>query len=152
MNVEGFQWYVLLMIFSAIGLACNMLLVHVIAKDLPPIVNLHQSNLGYVLASGTLCSFTPHRVAMEEVTWVLVLIMMGIVLTGFFTQFFIIKANSLAKPSLVMPFGYVSVAIGFLADVILFGTQFTGLAIFGMIMTSAGLLGNILSEKLEVKK
>ena len=62
MNVDGFQWYVLMMLFSAAGLACNMLLVHIIAKDIPPIVNLHQSNLGYVLASGTLCSFTPHQV------------------------------------------------------------------------------------------
>ena len=134
-----------MMIFSAIGLAGNMLLVHIIAKDLPPIVNLHQSNLGYVIASGTLCSFTPHRVPMEEISWLLIVILLGIVLTGFFTQFFIIKANSLAKPSLVMPFGYVSIAVGFIADVVLFSTQFTVLAIIGMILTSAGLLGNFLS-------
>ena len=75
----------------------------------------------------------------------MIVILLGIVFTGFFTQFFIIKANSLAKPSLVMPFGYVSIAVGFVADVVLFGTQFTVLAIVGMILTSAGLLGNFLS-------
>lgn len=152
MNVDGFQWYVLMMLFSAAGLACNMLLVHIIAKDIPPIVNLHQSNLGYVLASGTLCSFTPHQVPFEEVSWLLLLVLAGIVLAGFFTQLFIIKANSLAKPSIVMPFGYVSVAVGFLADVLLFGTQFTTLTVVGMVLTSAGLMGNFLSEKFEKKE
>ena len=51
-----------------------------------------------------------------------------------------------------MPFGYASVAMGFLADVLLFGTEFTLLAVLGIGFTSAGLLGSFLSEKLEQKK
>ena len=133
------------MLSSAVGYACNMLLIHILAKKIPPIVNLHQSNLGFLLASAFLCSFIPHSLSLSDITWKLVLIVLATVVTGFLTQLFIIRANSIAKPSVVMPFGYISVAMGFLADVYLFGTHFTALAVVGMILTSAGLLGNFLS-------
>ena len=46
-----------------------------------------------------------------------------------------------------MPFGYVSVVAGFLADVFLFKTQFQFLAVVGMIFTSVGLLGEYLKSR-----
>ena len=136
------------MLSSAVGYACNMMLVHIIASEVPPIVNLHQSNLGFIMASGILCSFNQERqLTTGDVTIELVLVIIGVSVTGFLTQLFIIRANSYAKPSLVMPFGYVSVACGFLADIFLFGTSFTLLAIVGMMLTSAGLLGSYLNDK-----
>ena len=133
------------MLFSAVCYACNMLLIHIIAKQIAPIVNLHQSNIGFMLASAILCSFIPNPLSLQDISLDIVLTVLGIVASGFLTQLFIIRANSYAKPSLVMPFGYVSVAVGFLADVLLFDTSFTFLSILGMLLTSAGLLGNYLS-------
>ena len=49
-------------------------------------------------------------------------------------------ANSLKKPSEMMPFGYVGVATGFLADLFIFDTSFTFITFMGVILTSGGLL------------
>ena len=70
-------------------------------------------------------------------------------MTGFVTQISTILANSQAKPSLVMPFGYLSVAVAFLADYYIFDTHFGWLAKIGMLLTSLGLLGNCLMERYE---
>lgn len=43
-----------------------------------------------------------------------------------------------------MPFGYIGVATGFLADVYLFGTEFTFTTILGIFLTSGGLLSGFL--------
>lgn len=61
--VEGFEWYIGLMLMGAFSNAFNMLLIHIIGKELQPIVTLHQSNLGYLFASSILCSFIPHSVS-----------------------------------------------------------------------------------------
>ena len=136
------------MLASAVGYAGNLMLIHIIASEVPPIVNLHQSNLGFIFMSGILCSFNQEKqLEMESFTFELILVIIGVSITGFLTQLLIIRANSYARPSLVMPFGYVSVACGFLADVFLFGTSFTLLAVVGMTLTSAGLLGSYLNEK-----
>lgn len=47
----------------------------------------------------------------------------------------------------MMPFGYVGVATGFLADVYLFGISFTFLSVLGVFLTSGGLLSGFLLEK-----
>ena len=64
----------------------------------------------------------------------------------------IMMANSIKVPSLMMPFGYVAVMIGFVADVYLFDTDFSWLAIIGIMLTSSGLLSGYLVSKSEVKK
>ena len=56
-------------------------------------------------------------------------------------------ANSLKKPSVMMPFGYVGVATGFLADIYLFDTSFTLLTFMGVVLTSGGLLSGFLLHK-----
>ena len=84
---------------------------------------------------------------MEGINLILVIKLIGVAVTGYFAQFLIIKANSIAKPSIVMPFGYVSVTFGFVADVFLFDTSFTFLSIVGMILTSAGLMTEYLMNK-----
>ena len=56
-------------------------------------------------------------------------------------------ANSMKKPSVMMPFGYVGVATGFLADVFIFDTSFTFITFMGVLMTSGGLLSGFLLHK-----
>lgn len=68
-------------------------------------------------------------------------------LTGFIAQYTIFMANSLIKPSKIMPLGYLAVIIGFLADLYLFESQFTWMHVLGMVLTSAGLLGELLKER-----
>jgi hypothetical protein len=68
-------------------------------------------------------------------------------MAGFITQTLIFLANSLKKPSLMMPFGYVGVATGLIADVYLFDTRFTFLTAFGIFLTSGGLLSGFLLHK-----
>lgn len=130
------------MLFAAVGYAFNMLLIHILAVDkVPPSVNLHQSNLGFMLSSSLLCSFHPNKLEAADITFTLILQVLGVVLMGYITQYFIIKANSLTKPSYVMPFGYVSIVGGFIADAFLFKTNFEFLPVIGTILTSTGLLG-----------
>lgn len=129
------------MLFAALGYALNMLLIHVIAGKVSPTLNLHQSNVGFLLMSCFLCSVNPHPIDPQDVNVSLIVQVLGIVPIGYFAQFLIIRANNIAKPSDVMPFGYASVMVGFVADVVLFGTTFKLLQIVGILLTSVGLLG-----------
>ena len=88
---------------------------------------------------------------MKDVSLMLTIQLIGIAITGYCAQFLIIKANSIAKPSIVMPFGYVSVTFGFFADVFLFNTSFTLISVVGMILTSAGLMTEYLMSKFNNK-
>lgn len=74
------------------------------------------------------------------------------VLAGWLSQLFLITATSLAKPSKTMPLGYVTVIFGFLADIYLFKIKFTLLPIFGMLLTSVGLLSDFIINKKKDKK
>lgn len=42
-----------------------------------------------------------------------------------------------------MPFGYIAVIVGFIADVAFFGIQFNAMAVLGILLTSAGLLSKL---------
>jgi drug/metabolite transporter (DMT)-like permease len=66
--------------------------------------------------------------------------MTGLVLLAFTTQNFITKAMMMKKPSYIMPFGYVSIICSVISDFLIFGTNFNVLTIFGMFLTSCGLL------------
>lgn len=57
----------------------------------------------------------------------------------------------MVRPSVIMPFGYLSVVVAFLIDFYLFETRFSALTLLGIMMTSLGLLGNYLIEKSERK-
>ncbi len=70
--------------------------------------------------------------------------------SGFFAQNLIVLANTFKKPSTMMPFGYVGVATGFLADVYLFDISFTFLSVLGVFLTSGGLLSGFLIEKKQI--
>ena len=53
----------------------------------------------------------------------------------------------------MMPFGYVAIMFGFIADIYLFKTEFSWLAVIGIILTSSGLLsGYLVSKSVEKDK
>jgi hypothetical protein len=47
----------------------------------------------------------------------------------------------------MMPFGYVGVATGFIADIYLFDISFGFLAVVGIFLTSGGLLSGFLIQR-----
>lgn len=67
--------------------------------------------------------------------------------TGFLAQFLVFMANIVKKPSSMMPFGYVTVLVGFLADLYLFDISFDLSIIIGILLTSAGLLSEYLKNR-----
>ena len=78
----------------------------------------------------------------------MILAVLGVTIGILIAQGGIVLANSLKPPSIMMPFGYAGVLVGFCGDVVLFGTQFTLIPIVGIVMTSSGLLsGYLISRK-----
>ena len=57
----------------------------------------------------------------EALTLLIIGLVIAIGLLGLVSQYCIFASNTLKKPSVMMPFGYASVATGFLADLLLFG-------------------------------
>lgn len=137
------------MILSAFANALNLHFIHGLAKKIDPIVNMHYSHLGMLTASGILCNFSPIVMDSSLFSLNFILLILCMSLVGIFAQNLIFLANSLQKPSLMMPFGYVGVATGFLMDLYLFDISFSLLSITGIFLTSGGLLSGFLLQKLQ---
>lgn len=108
------------MIVAAIFKALNYHFIFGLAKKIKPLVNMAYSLIGFITLGSILCNLNPHKVEASSITPKLMLILLGIAAVGFSGQYLIITANSLAKPSKTMPLGYLTVIVGFLADVYLF--------------------------------
>jgi len=74
----------------------------------------------------------------------------GVVVSALLCQYMIFASNSLMKPSRVMPFGYISVIVSFVADIYIFKAEFNFLAVLGILLTSLGLIGKYLLEKQQI--
>ena len=74
---------------------------------------------------------------------------LAVLIFGWATQALGYEASRMKKPSQVMPFSYVAIIFSFWADVYLFDIKFGFYSIFGMILTSSGLLSKFLIEKME---
>ena len=112
------------MVFAAVFHAFNLHFIHGLSKKVNAFVNMHYSHMGFIAVSGVLCNLVPYRVRSEDVDVSFGIILVGIVVSGFLAQLLVFVANILQKPSKMMPFGYVSVTVGFCADLFLFGTRF----------------------------
>lgn len=132
------------MFISAFTYALNLHFVHSLAKKIDPMVNMHYSHLGNLFASGVLCNINPKRMDPSKFTVTFIVIILCMSIVGIFAQNLVFLANSLKKPSLMMPFGYVGVITGFLIDLYLFGTEFTMITVLGIFLTSGGLLSGFL--------
>jgi drug/metabolite transporter (DMT)-like permease len=143
--------YILLMMVVAFGHAMNMHYVHGLSKFVSPFVNINFSHCGNLVVSTLMCNINPQRVDSEELTVGLGVVVLGVVITVLICQYGMFLANTLKPPSLVMPFAYMNVLVGFLADVYFFDTHFTPLIITGMLLTSTGLLSGYLLSKTNPK-
>lgn len=144
---DNYVFYVFLMISAAFGNALNLHMIHGQAKKVDQMMNVHYTHVGILIFSGIVCNTAPYAMPVENYNLEFFLLLLGISVTGIFSITFIFMANSLKKPSVMMPFGYVGVATGFLADVYLFDTSFTFLTFCGVFLTSGGLLSGFLLHK-----
>ena len=134
------------MFTSAFFSALNLHFIHGLAKKIDPMVNMHYSHLGLLFVSGVLSNFSPKTVDTLRFNWTFIFLVISMSIVGIFAQNLIFLANSLKKPSLMMPFGYVSVTTSFLVDLFLFDTSFTFMNVLGIFLTSLGLVSGYLLQ------
>lgn len=60
-KIEGYYFYVGLMLMSALGNALNMHFIHGLAKKIEPLVNILYSHIGFITISSVLASMHPQR-------------------------------------------------------------------------------------------
>jgi drug/metabolite transporter (DMT)-like permease len=134
------------MLVSSVLIGMGFIFVHDSAKSVVTIVNLHYSYLGHMFISSLFANFQPPVMEFSKFSLFYALMFLGVVVFALLAQYMIFASSGLKKPSHVMPFGYASIVTSFLADVYLFGTEFTLLPILGIVLTSIGLLGKYLIE------
>ena len=110
------------MFVSAITNALNLHFVHKLAKRIHPFVNAHYSHFAFLGINATLSQFSSKKVELTDMSFNVVTLLLTITLLSLLSQYCIMMANNIKQPSLMMPFGYVSVVVGFGADIYLFGT------------------------------
>lgn len=72
---------------------------------------------------------------------------LGLVAFAYLTQNLVTRAIYLKKASYIMPFGYISIVVAFISDIVFFDASFDWISILGMILTSAGLLSKLLVKE-----
>ena len=143
-NSQQNNIFVGLMLLVAMGHALNMNFIHSLSKTINPFVNIFYTHVSLVFLNSFMCNLYPETPHLQGTLLGFAILLCALLITNLFTQYGIILANSIKPPSQVMPFGYVSVLLGFCADVYLFDTKFGILSIIGMILTSCGLLSGFL--------
>jgi drug/metabolite transporter (DMT)-like permease len=138
--------YITLMVSAALFNALNVHFIHGLSKKVHPSVNMFYSNVGSLAINTVILLFlttnSSELLPLDLKFWVVMPLMS---LFSLLTRNFIFLANSILKPSLMMPFGYVAISISFIADVYLYDTQFTLTAMLGMCLTAGGLLSGYLT-------
>jgi drug/metabolite transporter (DMT)-like permease len=99
-----------------------------------------------------LANFEAPTIDFDEVNFKLIFAFFLVVVFAMLTQYMIFAASSLKEPSLTMPFGYLAIIVGFIADTIFFEITFNMLSVLGILLTSAGLLSKLfISEGSKLK-
>jgi drug/metabolite transporter (DMT)-like permease len=80
----------------------------------------------------------------REIDYKFFLAIAGLVGCAYINQNLQTRATLLKKASYIMPFGYISIVLAFISDIVLFDAHFDWLSIFGMALTSCGLLSKFL--------
>lgn len=80
------------------------------------------------------------------------LYIIGFTITAYLMQNLTTRATYLKKASFIMPFNYITIILTAIMDFYLFGNSFDGLSIFGMFLTSIGLLAKIFVPWSEKRK
>lgn len=135
------------MMFSAVLIGLGMIFIHDSAKKVSTVINLHYSYMGHMFMSSLFANFNKPVIEFNRFNLFYAFMFFGVVISGLISQYMIFASNSLMKPSMVMPFGYVSVITSFMADLYIFEAEFNFLAVMGILLTSMGLIGKYLLEK-----
>lgn len=135
------------MFISAFTFALNLHFIHKMAGKIHPFVNSQYSQVAFLFLNGILSQFTSKRIGIEDISIFFIGIMCLLTFSTLSAQYLIVMANNIKQPSLMMPFGYISIMVGFTADLYLFQTDFTFFSILGIILTSSGLLSGYLVTK-----
>lgn len=106
-------------------------------------INLHYSYVSHLLLTGILSNLEPPYIDVSKITIGLGFAFVMVVILALLAQYMIFAAASLKEPSYTMPLGYLSIVIGFLADIIFFKVDFNSYTVIGMLLTSAGLLSKL---------
>ena len=146
-NIENLNLLVALMLMSSVMIGMGLIFVHDTSKHIPLFVNLHYSYMGHMFLCAMYGNFDSPRIEFDSLNIYYALVFIGAITSSLASQYLTFAANSLVKPSKVMPFGYVSVVSSFIADIYLFQVQFNGWGVLGVWMTSLGLVGKFLVEK-----
>jgi drug/metabolite transporter (DMT)-like permease len=133
----------MMVIVAAFCFSMAMVYVHEQGKNISTVINLHYSYISHMLLTGILSNFSPPSIDAYRLTIGVGFAFVMVVILALMTQYMIFAATSLKEPSYTMPLGYLSIVIGFLADVIFFKVEFNVLTVIGMLLTSAGLLSKL---------
>ena len=96
-----------------------------------------------MLLTGLLSNLQPPYIDASKISLQLLFAFVLVVILALLAQYMIFAATSLKEPSHTMPLGYLSIVIGFLADIIFFKVEFNSYTVAGMLLTSAGLLSKL---------
>jgi drug/metabolite transporter (DMT)-like permease len=107
------------------------------------IIVLQYFYLVQVFGTGMLQNFQEMKV-MEEVGYGFFLWLGGLVGFAYVMQNMLSRATLLKKASYIMPFGYVSIVVSSICDIIVFGVDFDWLSGIGMVMASVGLVSQLI--------
>ncbi len=72
-----------------------------------------------------------------------VLALIGVIVCAFGLQSLVTRAMLMAKPSMVMPFSYISIVLGCIVDSFIFNFSLDFITIAGVLLASVGLLTKV---------
>lgn len=143
---DAITWPLILLILPVVGAFCNsfsMLYLHELKGKVSNLIALQYFYIAQTFVTGTLQNFQTMKIS-RKIDHNFVLAVAGLVMFAYCTQNLITRAIYLKKASYIMPFGYISIVVAFISDIVFFSANFDWVSIVGMLMTSAGLLSKLI--------
>jgi drug/metabolite transporter (DMT)-like permease len=122
----------------------SMTYLHDLLGKISGTISLQYFYIGQCLFNSILIIFKEDDLVVKDLDSNFYFYVFGLTVTAYLMQNFMTRAILLKKASYIMPFGYITVILSSLMDFILFGNEFSSLSIFGMLLTSSGLLAKLL--------
>jgi drug/metabolite transporter (DMT)-like permease len=135
------------MLFFSLGAAftnsLSMTYLHDLLGIIPGTISLHYFYIGQCLFNSILIIFQEDDLVVKNLDCNFYFYVFGFTITAYLMQNFTTRAILLKKASYIMPFGYITVILSAIMDFTLFGNAFSSISIFGMLLTSSGLLAKL---------
>lgn len=120
----------------------SMFVMHELKNRAPANITLQYFYIVQTFFTGLLQNFQQSSVP-DPIPAQFYISLVGMVFCAFSTQNLTTRAIYLKKASLILPFGYVSILVSGIVD-IMSGVSFDFLTVIGMMMTSLGLLSKLI--------